>query len=142
VLYPVAGENGEGAVRADYMLCRHPSGLRPSGTPGRRRILWYYLAAYKYVYYEATPTLDTEPPLVGPDRQHLRTRLVMGMVNRRGTDSTHSGGPIAVLSHCRGQAVMDTLLLLIYIYIGLFGLIIGVLAWGIHREGQRHDPER
>jgi len=37
---------------------------------------------------------------------------------------------------------MDTLLVLIYIYIGLFGIILGCIAWGIHREGQSHDPER
>jgi hypothetical protein len=41
-----------------------------------------------------------------------------------------------------GQKLMDTLLLLIYIYIGLFGVILGCIAYGIHREGQRHDPDR
>ena len=38
--------------------------------------------------------------------------------------------------------MIDTLLLLIYIDIGLFGVILGCIAWGRHREGQRHDPER
>ena len=37
---------------------------------------------------------------------------------------------------------MDTLLFVIYIYIGLFGVILGCIAWGIHREEQSHDPER
>ena len=37
---------------------------------------------------------------------------------------------------------MDTTLIWIYIDIGLFGVILGVIAWGIHRRGQSHDPER
>jgi len=51
-------------------------------------------------------------------------------------------GGRAVHGHHIGPKLMDTLMILIYIYIGLFGLIIGVIAWGIHREGQSHDPER
>ena len=50
------------------------------------------------------PALDPEPLLVRIDRQHIRTRLELGMVNRRGTDSTHSVGPIAVPGRHIGPA--------------------------------------
>ena len=33
-------------------------------------------------------------------------------------------------------------LILIYIYITVFGVIVGAIAYRIHREGQRHDPDR
>ena len=68
--------------------------------------------------------------------------MELGMVNRHSVTQPYGGGPIAVHGHHIGQAVMDTLLLLIYIDTGLFGIILGVIAWGIHREGQSHDPER
>jgi hypothetical protein len=66
----------------------------------------------------------------------------MGLEHRRGTHSTHSGSGVTVAGPRTGQKLMDTLLLLIYIYIGLFGVILGCIAYGIHREGQRHDPDR
>ena len=80
--------------------------------------------------------------MVQPDEHHLRTRLGMGLGDRRGTDSIDHRSGITVAGPITGQKLMDTLLLLIYIYIGLFGCIIGVIAWGIHREGRSHDPER
>jgi hypothetical protein len=66
----------------------------------------------------------------------------MGLGDRRGTDSIdHRSGP-AVAGFVIGQKLMDATLIWIYVYIGLFGVVIGCIAYGIHREAQSHDPER
>lgn len=78
-----------------------------------------------------TPSLDTHPALVCPDGHGVRAELVMGVAHRCGDVGIDHRCGRAVHRTAVGSPMIS--LAVIYGFILVFGCVLAVIVWHIHR---------